>query len=164
MRKENVLSLYDYNYWAHGRVLDVAARLDPAELAAPRTLCMGSILDTFVHTMGAEWIWLSRLKGASPTSLLSATDFPSLDAVRARWRSEEQAMRAFLAGITDDDLQRTVRYSNTKGAPFARQMWQILSHLLNHSTVHRSEVAHVLTELGHSPGDLDMILYFNRYA
>ncbi len=164
MHKGNVLDLYDYNYWAHGRVLDVAARLSPAELTAPRTLCMGSILDTFVHTMGAEWIWLSRLNGTSPTTLISAADFPSLDALRTRWRSEEQDMRAFLAGLTDDALQHTVNYSNTRGAPFARPMWQILSHLLNHSTVHRSEIAHVLTELGHSPGDLDMILYFNKYA
>jgi uncharacterized damage-inducible protein DinB len=36
-------------------------------------------------------------------------------------------------------------------------MWQLLAHVMNHGTQHRSEAAALLTEAGRSPGDLDMM-------
>ncbi|MER3418993.1 MAG: hypothetical protein C4290_00025, partial [Chloroflexota bacterium] len=38
-------------------------------------------------------------------------------------------------------------------------LWQLLLHQANHATQHRSEVAYLLTQMGHSPGDLDLLAY-----
>jgi uncharacterized damage-inducible protein DinB len=35
----------------------------------------------------------------------------------------------------------------------------MMQHIANHGTQHRSEVAAMLTEAGHSPGDIDMLFY-----
>jgi uncharacterized damage-inducible protein DinB len=40
----------------------------------------------------------------------------------------------------------------------------MLAHLANHGTQHRSEAATLLTAIGRSPGDLDMIFYAEEIA
>ena len=41
-------------------------------------------------------------------------------------------------------------------------LWQVLVHVVNHGTQHRAECAALLTGFGHSPGDMDMSLFFNE--
>ena len=84
---------------------------------------------------------------------------PSLAALRALWKGEREAMSDYLASLCDNDLERTIHYANSRGQAFENTLWHIFSHVINHSTQHRSEVAMLLTALGHSPGDLDLILF-----
>jgi uncharacterized damage-inducible protein DinB len=43
-------------------------------------------------------------------------------------------------------------------------IWQMLVHVVNHGTQHRSEAAALLTGEGRSPGDLDLIDYAESLA
>ena len=63
-------------------------------------------------------------------------------------------MRAFLETLHDDGMHRMV-VTRRGDLP----LWQQLAHLANHSTQHRSEVAEMLTQMGRSPGDLDLMQY-----
>jgi uncharacterized damage-inducible protein DinB len=47
------------------------------------------------------------------------------------------------------------------GKIFTLPMWKTMLHLTNHLTQHRSEIAMNLTELGHSPRELGMNVFFN---
>ena len=163
MHAADLQTLYDYNYWASARILDAAARLNQEEFSAPRSLVWGSLRGTLVHALGAEIVWRQRCQfGATPSSLPPETDFPTFADLRTHWQEEAQAMSAFVAGLSDEQVNGAVRYRNTKGVEFESILWQILVHVVNHGTQHRAEAAHVLTELGHSPGDIDLILYLRR--
>lgn len=161
MRTSELLHLYDYNYWANARILDTASQVSPDLLARPMGMAHGSMLGTLVHALAGEWIWRVRCQeGVSPRSLLSVSDFPDLASVRKRWAEEERAMRAYLNGLPDFNLENVMRYRSTlDNKEYVTPLWQVLLHLANHGTQHRSEVAAELTRAGRSPGDLDYIVY-----
>ena len=154
-------TLYNYNAWANQRVLDTTAQLTPTQLHAGGQASFDSIHATLVHTMSAQWVWLSRWQGVSPRSLFDPADFVDLAAIRTRWTEVEQATQTFVQQLDDEALNRLVHYTNTKGRPFAYPQWQLLLHQVNHATQHRSEVAMTLTGFGHSPGELDFIRYLD---
>jgi uncharacterized damage-inducible protein DinB len=159
MNKQDILLLYQYNQWANAKILDTAANITQEQFLAPASFPHGGLRGTLVHALSAQWIWHQRWEGTSPTVLLDPKDFATVESLRARWSAEEQKLMDFVAGITDERLNNTFAYTNTKGKPFTKVLWHAMVHVVNHGTQHRSEAAAILTDLGHSPGDLDMIFF-----
>lgn len=160
MRASELAVLYDYNRWANARILDAAAALSHADFVAPRTLVWGSLRGTLVHAFGAEWIWRRRCQeGVSPAALPRESEFATFSDLRDRWHEEEAAMRAYVEGLDDAAIAGDMVYRNTSGKLMHAPLWQVLMHVVNHGTQHRAEAAQLLTELGHSPGDVDLIVY-----
>lgn len=160
---ELLRTLHHYGTWATGLVLDRAASLDEAALHAPSDVPRGTLFETLAHTYAAEHVWRVRCEaGRSPKRLPAGADFGSLAELAAAWRTEQAAMRAYLARLTDKELEENVEYRRTDGTPFRQPLWEVLLHLANHGTQHRSEAALLLTRFGRSPGDLDLIRYFRE--
>ena len=161
MITELIRTLYAYNAWANGRILDTAAQLSAEPFTAKAGASFDSVRDTLVHLTSAQWMWLSRWQGSSPRAMLDAMGFPDLAAIRTRWQQIERDTRAFVAGPDEAKLERVVEYVNTAGEPNAYPLWQLMVHQVNHATQHRSEVAVMLTQFGHSPGGLDLLRYLD---
>ena len=157
MNKEDILMLYKYNQWSTAKILDSAAKVSEDEFLASAPFPHGGLRSTLVHALFAEWIWRNRWEGTSPTQRLKPEEFPTFDALRSRWAEEEKRLIAFVNNLTDDQLNQVISYKNTQGVPNERILWQMMAHLVNHGTQHKTEAAAILTSLGHSPGDIDMI-------
>jgi uncharacterized damage-inducible protein DinB len=159
----DLILLYAYNRWANAKVLEASRWIAPEQLFAPVQVSFGSLMGTLAHILGAEVTWRTRLQeGASPTRVLTVEDFPSLDALTAYWREEENKMQGFVESLQCGDPERWVEYSTTGGRPQGSTLWRALVHVVNHGTAFRAEAGVVLAGFGHSPGDLDMILYMRE--
>lgn len=160
MKNQDILFLFDYNYWTRDRILEQTARLSGEEFLEPRDYGHGSIRSELVHILSAEWVWRLRCQEKiSPTSLLQVNDFPSVQALRTRWQQEEEMMRGYMLTLTEAELEGQVTYRRTGGEARTNVLWHLLVHVVNHGTEHRSQVAEALTAFGYSPGDLDVIHY-----
>lgn len=159
MNKQDILLLYKYNQWANAKILNTAANVTQEQYLVSASFPHGGLRGTLVHALFAEWIWRTRWEGTSPTTRLKHEDFPSFELLRARWLAEEKHLMDFVEAVSDERLNNTFNYTNTSGKPFTKILWQVMAHVVNHGTQHRSEAAAILTDLGHSPGDLDMISF-----
>ena len=156
---ELIRNLYQYNAWANTRILDTAALLSSERLHADASANFGSVQGTLVHIMSAQWIFLMRWQGTSPSAMFDPQTFPDLDTLRARWDQIERETQDFVAGCTEAALARIIAYRNFQDEQWAYPLWQQMVDQVNHATQHRSEVALILSQWGYSPGWLDL-LYF----
>ena len=159
MNKQDILLLYQYNQWANAKILNATANVTLEQFIAPTTFPHGGLRSTLVHVLSAEWIWRTRWEGTSPRSTLQPQDFPDFQSLRMRWADEEGQLMNFVDGITEERLNSTFDYTNTSGKPFTKVVWHAMAHVVNHGTQHRAEAAAMLTDLGYSPGDLDLIFF-----
>jgi uncharacterized damage-inducible protein DinB len=163
---ESIHTSYEYDRWATGHILDTAAELTPEQLNAPFSAGHGSIRQTLLHLIVAQKRWLSWWDGSlsledSLGFRINEDDYPDVAAVRRLWENVETQTFAFLDGLTDDDAQRAFNVELPWGLPSTTfALWQMMQHVANHGTQHRSEVAAMLTTFDRSPGDLDLLFYF----
>lgn len=155
MNAQDIHLLFDYNYWANRRISEMAAHLTPEQFAAPSGYGLASVRGTLTHLLDAERSWRLLLQSNTFDVDLNENEFPTIESLTARWSEEEQAMRAYLASLTDDDMTGIVRYTPEPGVNRERVLWHCLVHVVNHGTQHRSEAAALLTGCGQSPDDLD---------
>jgi uncharacterized damage-inducible protein DinB len=164
MNTGDILTLYDYNYWATRRILAASMHVSPEQFLAPTAHSFSSLRGTLVHTLDGEcgWRMLCQHHTLASFNDLKEDAFPTLDPLAQRWHEEERAMRGYLAHLTDDDLIGFIRYTTPEGEKRERVLWHCLLHVVNHGTQHRSEAAAILTGYGHSPGDLDFTAFLNE--
>ena len=157
--------LLDYHYWARDRLLDAVAPLTLEQLTADRGNSFPSIHATVAHLYGADWIWLARWEGVSPTALPSASEFPDLASVRAAWHDVEARLRAFVDRLGEDGIQRPIEYRGPTGVLQAQLFWQMFQHLVNHGSYHRGQVTTMLRQIGMAPPKpLDLIAFYRERA
>jgi uncharacterized damage-inducible protein DinB len=156
-----IRGLYGYHWWANRRLFDAAATLgeEGATEEIGKQFSMPTVKGMFAHILGADRIWLERWQGRTPARLPGDADFASMADLRKRWDAFEQEHRAYIEGLTAADLPRVIDYADTRGNRYSAPLWQMLQHVANHATHHRSEIATMLTMRGGSPPATDLILY-----
>jgi uncharacterized damage-inducible protein DinB len=151
---------FDYSYWANARLLSVVSELTPEEFTRNVAGSYGSIRNTLVHMLSAEWGWLDRCGGGVPRGpALKADDFPTLASIVAAWTQVETHVRAFLAGLTDEDLGRVVEFTLPPIGTRAALLGDLMEHAATHGVHHRGQIALLLRVLGHAPGNVDLLFY-----
>jgi uncharacterized damage-inducible protein DinB len=152
--------LYGYHRWANRRLFDVAGALGEAACARElgKSFSFPTLLRTFAHLYGAEWVWLARWNG-QPTGALPGADIPTMAALRTVWDPLSAEQQAFVEALTPEDLGREIRYKDTAGRPYHTPLGILLTHVATHGNHHRSEIATMLTMLSGSPPDTGVVTW-----
>ena len=161
METDRIGALFEYNRWANERAFEAVARLTPEEYTKDMQSSHRSARDTFVHFISAEWIYLERIGGRSPKALWSPLDFPTVSKLRERWSDLAREQMEYIASTTEEHLKMQITYINLAGKPFSYPLWQILQHVVNHSSYHRGQITTMLRQLGARPEATDFLLFYD---
>jgi uncharacterized damage-inducible protein DinB len=159
MTVKDLERLYNYGYWANARLFRVVAGLTPAQFTQTVAGSYGSVRNTLVHVMSAEWGWLDRCGGFPRGPALKPDDYPTFESLASTWRTVETHVRDFLATLSDADLDRVVQFTLPGSEPRAIPLGALMQHAANHAVHHRGQVALLLRLLGHTPGNVDLVIY-----
>lgn len=152
---EQVRTVYRYNQWANGKVLDAAAQVSDEELARPRPSSGGSIANDLAHIVRAQETWFARLAGEDRPEPWDPPDAGIISALRSHYYDSHERLHDYTQRLTEDELTRVINIE-WQGETYTYRTWQILLHLANHGTQHRAEVGIALLAINASPGDLDI--------
>ena len=162
MTPEDMRTLYDYSAWANHRQLQAASKLSTEHFLKPLGSSFGSVRDTLAHIYGAEWVWLERFQGRSPSSLPDTSQFKDVASLQERWTEFEPRLLTFVRGLAQADLDRVMEYKTLKFGVYKNPLWQSMQHLVNHGTYHRGQVTTLLRQLGAEPILTDLMHFYRE--
>lgn len=156
---EDVRGLFAYDRWATRQVLGALDGVDELLWGATGVVGERGLGSILVHMLGAHQRWRTGISDEGeeegPIPRPEQEPLPDAATMVAWWDAEFVEMDVFLGGLTDGLLA----YVHNGIA-----VWQMLVHLMNHGTQHRSEAALLLTQAGRSPGELDLMNYAEDVA
>ena len=163
MTAKDIQTLYEFNYWAKDRILGVVEKLTPEQFTKDLKSSHGGIHGTLAHTLGAEDIWLKRWTGVPITGFLKPADVPTFADLQNKWKTVATEILNFCGTLkSDNDIQKIIVYKDLKGNEYRQPMYQLMQHIVNHSSYHRGQVVTMLRQLGVQPIGTDMVGFFRE--
>ena len=162
MTRDDVRQQFAYNKWANERMLASLQPLSPELYAKDLGSSFPSIGATTAHIAAAEWVWLCRWKGASPTSMPEWAREATRPAIEARFAELEAERSEYLAALRDADLSTLLPFTLFNGTHDAQPLVALFQHVVNHGTYHRGQVAAMLRQIGMTPASTDWIRWLRE--
>jgi uncharacterized damage-inducible protein DinB len=164
MNVPEIRHLFAYTEWANDLVLTAAEQPSSEHLLRDVQISHRSILGTLTHMAGAEWIWLERWHGNSPTgpdvwTAWTPEHCKDLQQLRARWQTIIEKRRKYLDHLTDTELPQELAFKRINGESYALPLVQQMQHVVNHATLHRGQVVGMIRQLGITPPATDLLFY-----
>ncbi len=149
--KEHFLTLYHYETWANQKIIESIESYAPNDQ---------QILRLFSHILSSQTIWLQRLNHQS--TLQSAWQVLAVEECKLQMHQNHQMLMEFLDKT--ENFSQKIDYKNTKGECFTNTVYEILTHLFNHSSYHRGQIVFCLKNYTHELPVTDLIFYWRKDA
>jgi uncharacterized damage-inducible protein DinB len=147
---EQARSLLAYNAWADDRILAAAEGIADADYAGLR--------GQFEHMLGTQRYWHANWTAGTPEE----PALPTLTAARDSYAASHVVLRTYAGALTPEELDRSEQWWLRFGYEGRMPLRESITQVFYHGVQHRSEIAVVLTSLGHSPGDLDYLTFLRK--
>ncbi|HYD01370.1 MAG TPA: DinB family protein [Phycisphaerales bacterium] len=148
-------TLLAYERHATAQVADALTSVPPEARVRPE---YAKALSIFAHTQQAAYLWLARLGGIQPRPFNMFPDW-TVEQTVADAAAVHEGWQRFLDALSTGDLTRAVEYTSTEGARYRGTVGDIVTHVFNHASYHRGQIAMLVTALGGTRAVTDYIAF-----
>lgn len=167
-------SLYAYNRWADGLILDACHKLTTEQYAAEPVPGWSSIRSSLVHIAIVTEGWLrgvAAVTGGLPPGLdlddpewtPTENDLGSVDLVAKHLARADATIAGVMDRLIPENLGRVYTFRRGQRS-VDLPLWSVLRHIVNHATYHRGQVASKLARFGIQPPATDLIFWLMGQA
>lgn len=140
--------MFAYDAWCNERVYTALAALPEPGRGA----------DLYAHVVTSQRMWLARIAGSDTTSM-STFPMMSIEETHAESGAVREAWDQLLSSATEERLDYIVCYHNQRGEYYETPLREIMTHIINHGTYHRGQIASAIREVGGVPPSTDYIVF-----
>lgn len=138
--------LFDYNFYCNKKIIEECSKLDNVPEKS---------ISLFSHLLNAHHIWNARIIG-KPAEYEVWQSHEIKDWGDIHYENQRSS---FEITTNTKDFEKRIDYENTEGRLFTNTLQDILFHIINHSTHHRSQIAMDFRNNDLSPIPSDFIFY-----
>ncbi len=155
MTAEQFEAFIKHAYWGLDMILDAAEELSEAEFRARPLTGVQSVQETLIHMLGFEIFWGAILQGEEMQERRDPSRDPDLAALREAWMPVREKWLGFIATATPEQLNAQLEVKGPDENEYQPRARRALSQFVQHQGQHRSELAALVSQYGHSPGEFD---------
>jgi uncharacterized damage-inducible protein DinB len=156
---QEIEQLVAFNRWANQCFFEALSQLSPEEYERDLQSSHGGIHGTLAHIVGAEKGWLCRWQRQPSTAAAALGRMTSLADLRAYWEPLCVDMQQFLTTLDDQKLHQTLTTTTHTGT-YTSPYWQMIQHVVDHSSYHRGQIVTMLRQLGRTPPSTGLIRFY----
>lgn len=159
--KDRYTSFAGYNEWANRRVFEAAAGMSDAQYRVDAGAFFKSMHGTLNHLLATDRIWMKRFTGSGEApDRLDAILHDDFLALRMAREAEDRRIVDWIGGLDQAALDGVIRYRRVSSPDaFEQPLRPALDHWFNHQTHHRGQAHMILTRLGRTAPELDLLYY-----
>lgn len=152
MELELIQTFIEYHLDTTRRVWDSIDQITDEQFVTDDAYSRGSIRNLMVHLFSTDRRWLTGINNAEDVGHLNFEDFKTKAVAREAFEKIAKDLADYISTITAAEL-------NAANEKIIEPRWQILLHMINHGTDHRSTVLQKLHEFGAPTFDQDFIMW-----
>lgn len=162
---ENARMLTRYNEWSNKLMFDAVAALPAGEDVKERKSLFKNMVHTLNHNYVIDEIWRAHLEGREHA--YSARNTPGHPALAELWQQQQAIDRWYIdwaAALTDAKLDEKMKFTLIGGTPGTMTRYEILLHVVNHTSYHRGFVCDMFFEVPARPPTMDLPVFLREAA
>ena len=152
-----------YNAWSNKLMFDAVAALPAGEAVKERKSLFKNMVHTLNHNYVIDTIWQAHLEGrAHGYSARNTADYPPLADLWAKQQALDRWYIAWGDCLTAAAVDEPVTFTLIGGNAGVMTRFEILQHVVNHTSYHRGFVCDMFFEVPARPPTMDLPVFLRE--